>query len=62
MNISDVLSAYAEYKVFAVADANSMVDCPRCGGMPDLDEDGRPYTCFFCCNTGSVPKYFCEDY
>lgn len=33
-----------------------MVDCPRCGGMPDYDEDGRPFTCFCCCDTGLVPE------
>lgn len=29
--------------------------CPRCGGCPDYDEDGRPFTCFYCCDTGTVP-------
>jgi len=35
-----------------------MVDCPRCGGRwyEDLDEDGKPYTCFFCCNEGRVTE------
>lgn len=28
--------------------------CPRCGGNPEADEDGNWYTCFYCCNTGSV--------
>lgn len=32
------------------------VTCPRCGGSPDFDEDGRPYTCYFCCDTGSVTE------
>lgn len=34
------------------------IDCPRdCGwpGAPELDEDGRPYTCFYCYNRGFVP-------
>jgi hypothetical protein len=30
------------------------VDCPSCGGYPDTDESGLPYTCFACCNTGYV--------
>lgn len=37
-----------------------MVGCPRgCGwetGNPALDEDGMPYTCFFCFNEGVVPE------
>ena len=33
-----------------------MVDCPKCGGVPEFDEDGRHYTCFFCCNRGLVPE------
>lgn len=31
-------------------------DCPRCGGYPEFDEEGRVYTCFFCCDTGSVSQ------
>jgi hypothetical protein len=31
-------------------------DCYRCGGSPDVDEDGAFYTCFVCCNTGLLPK------
>lgn len=42
-----------------------MVDCPRgCGwanGNPDLDEDGMPYTCFFCGNTGQVDEAAAAD-
>lgn len=30
------------------------VDCPQCGGFPELDEDGRYYTCFFCGDRGFV--------
>lgn len=32
----------------------NMVDCPRCGGHVDFDEDGRPYTCFTCGDTGYI--------
>lgn len=28
--------------------------CPRCAGYPELDESGRPYTCYFCCDVGYV--------
>lgn len=39
---------------------NAKVDCPRgCGwntGNPDLDENGMPYACFFCENTGLVDE------
>lgn len=34
---------------------NAFDDCPRCGGYSDFDEEGKQYTCFFCCNTGRVP-------
>lgn len=32
------------------------IDCPSCGGYwyMDLDEQGLPYTCFHCCNTGYI--------
>lgn len=33
---------------------NDYVDCPRCGGIPDVDEEGRSYTCFFCHDEGFV--------
>ena len=33
-----------------------MVDCPRCGGIPEYDDEGRPYSCFFCCDAGVVPE------
>lgn len=59
MTRDEVLSFYSEYRLFAEADANKMVDCPRCDF--ELDEDGRLYTCFFCCNQGRVPKYFCKE-
>jgi peptide methionine sulfoxide reductase MsrB len=34
------------------------VECPRCGGhwYHDLNEEGKPYTCFYCCN-GTVKIY-----
>lgn len=37
-------------------------DCPRCGGQwhADLDEDGRPYTCYCCCN-GTINKFEEEE-
>jgi hypothetical protein len=33
---------------------NAKVDCHRCGGYPDVDESGRPYTCYCCGDTGRV--------
>jgi hypothetical protein len=35
--------------------------CPECGGLwhEDLDEDGKPYTCFVCCN-GTVKVFDIE--
>lgn len=40
---------------------NNEIDCPSCGGFwyEDLDEDGKPYTCFRCCN--GTMKLFAED-
>lgn len=40
------------------------MDCPACGGywFDDLDESGRPYTCYVCCNTGYVSKEVYEEY
>lgn len=29
--------------------------CPQCGGVPEYDSDGRPFTCYYCCDTGCVP-------
>jgi hypothetical protein len=30
-------------------------DCPQCDPLhPELDESGRAYTCYFCCDTGRV--------
>lgn len=35
-----------------------MVVCPSCGGdgHTGMDEDGRYYTCYRCCETGMVTK------
>jgi len=40
----------------------SSKDCPSCGGYwyNDLDETGRPYTCYRCCN-GSITEFPEED-
>jgi hypothetical protein len=37
-------------------------ECPSCGGRwyEDLDEEGKPYTCFTCCN-GSITRFEEED-
>jgi hypothetical protein len=37
-------------------------DCPKCGGAwyQDLDEEGKPYTCFYCCN-GNI-KFYMKHY
>lgn len=37
-------------------------DCPKCGGYPELDEDGRAYTCYFCEDTGYVDAAVAEAY
>lgn len=34
--------------------AAAKCDCPQCGGYPELDESGRPYTCYLCCDSGYV--------
>jgi hypothetical protein len=38
------------------------IDCPSCGGgwFMDLDEEGKPYTCFCCCN-GTIKCFEGED-
>src|SRR3954468_9296211 len=36
--------------------------CPKCGGWPEEDGEGRFYTCFFCCDTGSVSMATLEAY
>jgi len=35
--------------------------CPQCGGNPDMDEDGRYFTCFFCCDTGFVSQEVVDE-
>jgi len=36
--------------------------CPRCCGIPDFDEDGRAFTCYFCCDTGTVDKWVADSH
>lgn len=36
--------------------------CPQCGGFPDYDEEGKPYTCYFCCDAGIVEAEVAEAY
>lgn len=33
-----------------------MVLCPRCCGFPEFDEEGKLYSCYFCCDSGMVPE------
>jgi hypothetical protein len=40
----------------AAAHLSEWVDCPACGGSPDLDEAGKPYTCYVCWNTGEITR------
>jgi hypothetical protein len=42
----------------------AFVDCPACGGAwhLDVDEQGLPYTCFVCCNTGTVTATVAASY
>lgn len=37
-------------------DDQQLVDCPRCGGGVEFDEEGKPYTCYRCCDTGMVTR------
>jgi hypothetical protein len=40
-------------------------ECPECGGegFNGIEEDsGRPFTCYFCCETGLVPEQVAADY
>lgn len=39
-----------------------LIDCPACGGYVDFDEDGRPHTCYVCCNTGCVSREVADEY
>jgi hypothetical protein len=37
--------------------------CPKCNPLyPELDEDGIPYTCYACCDTGIVDKAYADAY
>jgi hypothetical protein len=38
----------------AQQEGRKFTDCYRCGGVPDYDEEGKPYTCYACCDTGQV--------
>lgn len=38
-------------------------ECPKCNPLyPELDEQGRPYTCFFCGDTGYVSEAVAQAY
>lgn len=54
----------AKFSYKARAVAGQVDECPRCGGRPgeELDENGMPYTCFFCNHTGSVQRYESPSY
>lgn len=37
--------------------------CPKCDPCnPELDEDGRPYACYFCGDSGTVDKASADAY
>jgi hypothetical protein len=36
--------------------------CPQCGGFPDYDEEGKAYTCYFCCDAGVVEAAVADAY
>lgn len=41
--------------------SSKWAECPQCDPCnPELDEDGRPYTCYFCCDTGRVLRSVLE--
>lgn len=42
-------------RFYVITPADGFGICPRCGGQPDMDEEGHYYTCFFCHDTGTVP-------
>lgn len=31
-----------------------MVDCPRCGGCPEMDDEGCYYACYYCGDAGQI--------
>ncbi len=40
-----------------------MAECPQCDPCcPELDEDGRPYACYFCCDTGWIEQAVADEY
>jgi hypothetical protein len=42
---------------------NATAHCPHCDPLhPELDEDGFPYTCYVCCDTGIVSKAYADAY
>lgn len=43
--------AYVE----ALAKLPRFLPCTACGGGVEFDEEGKPYTCFRCCDTGRLP-------
>lgn len=38
------------------------VSCSRCCGVIDFDEEGQPYTCFACCDTGLMSPAQAAEY
>lgn len=43
------------------AEPSKWAECPKCDPCnPEMDEDGRPYTCFFCGDTGRVLRTVLE--
>jgi hypothetical protein len=43
--------------------ASKRVHCPKCDpANPDLDEDGKPYTCYFCSDTGYLTRAEYAEY
>lgn len=54
------MDSWMEYAQFAAVDALVRVPCPRCDGywFQDVDEQGLPYTCFYCGNDSiKICKY-----
>lgn len=41
----------------------TLAECPKCDrAYPELDEEGRAYSCFFCGDTGRVPSAVARAY
>jgi hypothetical protein len=36
--------------------------CPRCGGNPDMDDEGKYYTCYFCFDRGYVADHVAKAF